>query len=122
MSFLEEFGGLKTVESVSAKDVLLDGIRNQRTKLKESHGIANAKSKTVWFKDNGKFVPYVGMYRLFGKKFISYEKGTEGYVLDRLEESINSGDKDIMKLLADVDAKRAIPRQRRTPKSDAPVA
>ena len=49
------------------------------------------------------------------KKFLSYEKGMESYVLDRLEESINSGDKDIMKLLADVDAKRAIPRQRRTP-------
>ena len=117
MSFLEEFGGLKTVASVSAKDVLLEGIKNQRTKLKEDHDITNAKSKAVWFKEDGKFIPYVGMYRLFGKKFISYEKGRESYVLDRLEESIKSGDKDIMKLLADVDAKRAIPRQPRTPNS-----
>jgi hypothetical protein len=115
MSFLEEFGGLKTAVSVTAKDVLLEGIKNQRTILKEDYDITNSKSKAVWFKEDGKFVPYVGMYRLFGKKFLSYEKGMESYVLDRLEESINSGDKDIMKLLADVDAKRAIPRQRRTP-------
>ena len=121
MSFLNEFGGLKKIQaydrqSMSTKDMLLEGIKDQRNKLAEGYKDLKPKNRTMWFKPDGRFIPLVGMYRLFGDHYVSYEEGKELYVLDKLLEAIYNEDGDIKIYLDEIDEKRKKPRKARSDK------
>ncbi len=124
MSFLKKYGGLKKIshakkDSISTKDMILEAIDDQRTKLislSTPYTQLSSKSRTRWFKANGMFIPYVSMYRFFGEDCISYEKGKEIFVLDDLEEAVRGGDREIEKYIAAIDKKRKEPRGSRSDK------
>ena len=128
MSFADQFGGFKNINRnnnynrKSSLDMLIDGLEENRRNLSKNDGAhisENMRNKRRWFikmNNNYMFRPCVGLYSLFGDKFIEYKPGEEGNLLDALDNAIKNNDLEIDMALKDIDKKRSRPRKVRDKK------
>jgi len=128
MSFADQFGGFKNINRnnnynrKSSLDILIAGLEENRRNLSKNDGAhisENMRNKRRWFIKINKtymFRPCIGLYSLFGDKYIEYNPGEEENLLDALDNAIKNNDLEIDIALKKIDEKRSKPRKAREKK------
>jgi len=95
---------IKADKKLSTEEMLEQGIELQ-FKLLNGEEVLNANGESIrsWFRD-GRFIPSVGIFGLFGGDAVAWQKGKEKLMLEKLKESLKAG--ELKKYTAEVDVKR----------------
>jgi len=107
MSFFDTYGTpseIKPDKKLETREMLEKNIADQE-KLLNGEDVKNAKGETIrsWFRD-GRFVPTISIFGLFGGKALPFKKGGESKMLADFKKAFNNGDFD--SYISEVDKKR----------------
>jgi len=95
MGFFDTYGqptDIKADKKLETSEMLANGIEQQE-KLINKEEVLNAKGELIrsWFRD-GRFMPTIGIFGLFGGKALPFKKGNEKDMLASFKKSFEAGE------------------------------